>query len=118
MRRLLLLFVAYHPSEEEVECLYRCLDKLPIHIGYAIVANDYREGEYLDKLIKNSDYFLANTDNLGYGAATNRLVKILSTDVDYLGILNTDIYWDEGTFDIVINWLDHHQDVVLFTPKL
>ena len=44
-RKLLLLFVAYHPSRLEVEKLLACLSELSSEVGYAVVVNDYNPGE-------------------------------------------------------------------------
>ena len=117
-RDLLLLIVAYHPPLSEVENLYSCLSQLPDNIGYAIVANDYKPGEPVDKLFAHSDCALRNKDNLGYGRAVNKLISQLSYKPNLIGVLNTDLGWAQGTFETMINWLYKNPDVGLLVPQI
>ena len=71
---LLLVFVAYHPSGDEVDKLQSCLDALSSEIGYAVVVNDHHLGEPIDRLRAKADQWLSNVDNPGYGTAVNRLI--------------------------------------------
>ena len=118
LRSLILLLVAFHPSEQEVNCLNTCLRSLPATIGYAVVANDYLPGEPIDLLAENADSWLCNSDNPGYGRAVNRLVKTLPNIPKYLGVLNTDLQWNNGTFATMMSWMDQHPDVVLVAPRI
>lgn len=117
-RRLLLLLVAYHPSAEEVVRLGSCLEQLPEAIGYALVVNDYREGEPVERLIGEADHVLLQTGNPGYGRAANRLAAQVGDLPPYLGILNTDLSWSAGSFETLLAWLEDHSDVVLAVPRL
>ena len=117
-RQLLLLFVAYHPSSAQVEQLQQCLQLLPSHIGYAVVANDHRPGEAVDRLAAGADQFLANADNPGYGRAVNRLVASLAELPPHLGVLNTDLSWQPGTFARLLAWLQAHPEVSLAVPQI
>ena len=96
--RDLLLFIAYHPSRKEVANLESCLAKLPTNIGYAVVVNDYAPGEPVDSLAPNSDKFITFQENIGYGRAANCLFAQLDTSPPYIAVLNTDIFWNSGTF--------------------
>ena len=62
---LLLIIVAYHPSQHEVSVLSSCLNLLPSNIGYAVVANDYIDGEPVDDLSDNCLKFIRFRKNLG-----------------------------------------------------
>jgi GT2 family glycosyltransferase len=117
-RHLLLLFVAYHPSQREVEQLQACLRELPPQVGYAVVVNDHHPGEPVEQLALGADGFLINQDNPGYGRAVNRLVVHLGQLPPYIGVLNTDLSWQQGTFETLLNWLVAHQDVALAVPQL
>ena len=94
-RDLLLLIVAYHPSLSEVEKLYACLCQLPNNIGYAVVANDHTVGEPVDLLFASSDYTICNKDNPGYGRAVNKLVSHIPSKPNLIGVLNTDLSWNQ-----------------------
>ena len=117
-RQLLLLFVAYHPSLSEVEQLQACLAELPPEVGYAVVVNDHDPGEPVEQLQAGADCFLANRDNPGYGRAVNRLVQRLGQLPSYIGVLNTDLSWQAGTFEQLLGWLTQHPDVNLAVPQI
>ena len=117
-RELLLILVAYHPSEDEVNILKDCLSCLNEKIGYSIVVNDYKMGESVDLLIEDSDYYLLNNDNPGYGGAVNRLISKLTQLLKYIGVLNIDLSWEDGTFEKLLMWLNNHNDVSLAVPQI
>ena len=117
-RKLLLILVAYHPSSLEVDRLLECLAILPAQVGYAVVVNDHKVGEPVERLAHQADYFLANRDNLGYGRAANLLVDSIAEIPPYLGVLNTDLTWSPGTFEIIIEWMDQHSEVSLAVPQI
>lgn len=117
-RSLILLFVGFHPSQQEVDCLNSCLKSLPDTIGYAVVVNDYQPGEPIDDMAANADYWLTHSDNPGYGIAVNRLVKTFPYYPKYLGVLNTDLHWRNGTFEKMMAWMDQNPDVLLATPRI
>ena len=117
-RRLILLFVAFHPSPEEVLKLQGCLDQLPGDIGYGVAVNDCRPGEPATQLALGADLYIENDQNLGYGAAVNRLVHALEELPEFLGIMNTDLSWNSGGFELLLNWLAQHPDVVLAVPQI
>jgi GT2 family glycosyltransferase len=120
--QLLLCFVSFHTSAREVEQLQGCLHHLPDHIGYAVVVNDYRPPEPIERLREKAVVFLTNNDNCGYGRAINRLARKLEERCgalpDYLGILNTDLTWRNGTFEQLLDWMAKHQDVSLAVPQI
>jgi GT2 family glycosyltransferase len=117
-RQLLLLLVAYHPSQREVDQLQACLAELPPQLGYAVVVNDHHPGEPVEQLAAGADGFLANPDNPGYGRAVNRLVAHLGQVPPYIGVLNTDLTWPGGTFEQLRGWLQQHPHVSLAVPQI
>jgi GT2 family glycosyltransferase len=117
-RRLMLLFVSYHTSQQEVDQLQACLAELAPEVGFAVVVNDHLFGEPVEKLSGMADYFLTNSDNPGYGSAVNRLVTQLGRLPPYIGVLNTDLVWQLGTFERLLTWLQQHPDVDLAVPQI
>ena len=115
---LLLIFVAYHPSMDEVQSLKSCLLCLPSNIGYAIVSNDYQQSEPVDLLMSGADFSLKNYDNPGYGRAVNRLVSSLVDPPPYIGVLNTDLTWPDNTFETLLTWLHSNTNVCLAVPQI
>ena len=117
-RELLLIFVAYHPSVQEVDRLQSCLRRLSDSVGYAVAVNDHRPGEAVDRLAAEADLFLASGENLGYGRAVNRLVDSHDDLPPYLGILNTDLSWGEESFETILGWMKQHPGVSLAVPQI
>lgn len=117
-RQLLLLLVAYHTPAEECTRLLTCLSKLSPHIGYAVVVNRYQAGDPIDLLKQGADYFLTFSENLGYGRAANRLMAHVKNPPAYIGVLNTDLSWEPGTFECLLNWMQRNQDVCLAVPQI
>lgn len=117
-RELLLLLVAYHPSAGEVQRLQSCLAGLSSRLGYAVVVNGHRPGEVAEHLAAAADVFLVNRDNPGYGRAVNRLVERIGRLPPYIGVLNTDLTWVEGSFETLLDWLQRHPDVSLAVPQI
>lgn len=119
--RAALIFIAFHPGQQEVERLQACLTSLSDGIGYVVVANDHRPGEAVDGLAADALLFISNRDNPGYGRAVNQAVRALGRRGPlpaFIGALNTDISWKPGTFDRLIDWLLRHPYVVLAVPQL
>ena len=117
-RQLLLLLVAYHPSPLEVEQLQACLADLSPEVGYAVVVNDHQPGEPVEQLAAGADLFFTNRDNPGYGRAVNRLVVRLGQLPPYIGVLNTDLSWQPGSFEQLLGWLQQHPQVNLAVPQI
>ena len=117
-RDLLLLLVAFHPSAAEVERLRACLSALAPQLGFAVVVNDHRPGEPVEQLAAGADLFLSNSDNPGYGRAINRLMEWIGSIPPFIGVLNTDLSWAEGTFETLLTWLQSHPEVSLAVPQI
>ena len=117
-RQLLLMLVSYRSSQQEVEQLQACLTALQTEVGYAVVVNAHQAGEPVEQLAAGADGFLLNSDNLGYGRAVNRLLAKLGQLPPYIGVLNTDLSWQPGTFERLLAWLQQHPDVNLAVPQI
>jgi GT2 family glycosyltransferase len=120
--RLLLVLVAFHPAADEVECLEGCLAALSPQIGYAVVVNNHRPGEPVERLAAGAQLFLTSRSNNGYGRAFNRALAALrdlpGEQPAWLGVLNTDLSWEPGTFERLLAWLEVQSQVVLAVPQI
>jgi GT2 family glycosyltransferase len=90
-------------------------------IGYAVVVNEHKPGEPIDLLSEESDLFLVNSGNPGYGRAVNQVVRKLrerSCLPAYVVAANTDLEWEEGCFEKLLSWMEDHARVVLAVPQL
>lgn len=117
----LLILVAYHPGEEEVQRLLTSVQNLSATIGYAVVVNHHQPGEPVESLADGAYLFVRNRDNKGYGRAINQVVRLLSQRgpiPPYLGALNTDLSWDPGSFEALILWMNNNPEVSLACPHL
>ena len=117
-RKLLLLFVIYKPSFEEVAQLIDCLSSLPEEIGYGVAVNSYDSNISIAKLLSRADLIQINKDNPGYGVAINQLFEKINELPAFIGAINQDIKWLPGTFENILKWLQSHNDVVLAVPKI
>tara|TARA_B100001939_G_C16892669_1_gene596158 strand:- start:454 stop:1278 length:825 start_codon:yes stop_codon:yes gene_type:complete len=115
---LLLVFVSYHTSVDEVNSLRSCLLNLPSNIRYAVVVNDYILNEPIDALQKDAAYFIKSSTNLGYGKAINKLIFGLKSLPEFIGIMNTDLYWDTSTFPFILKWMTSNKHVSLLVPRI
>lgn len=119
--QIILIIVAYHPGHEEVTRLAACLATLPREIGYAVVSNDHTPGEPVEALRDGAVCFRTNQHNPGYGRAVNQMVVELKRQQAlpaYIGALNTDLAWEQGSIEGLIAWMEENRDVVLAVPQL
>lgn len=118
---VVLVFVAFHPQAQEVADLKACLKKLSNNINYVVVSNDHHSGEPVESLADDALLFIRNRHNLGYGRAMNQAaVAIASFGIQpcYLGALNTDLSWQPGSLERLVQWLDENPHVVLVAPEI
>lgn len=118
MNDLLLLIVSYHTTSSEVLALSACLDSLPAHISYSVIVNHWSKSDPINQLEQKSQSFVRVEENLGYGRAVNRLFSSLDTLPTYIGILNTDLTWADGTFEDIINYFELNENVSLMVPRI
>ena len=116
MRKLQLILVSFRTPEDEVRQLQACLAQLGPEIGYAVVVNEHRPGDPVEALAPGADLFVSESGNLGYGRAVNRAARQL--DAPWLAALNTDLSWAAGCFEILLQWLEQHPEVVLAVPQI
>lgn len=117
-RKLVLIFVAYHPSEQECRQLSSFLAHLPDSIGYALAINDSLPSEPVNSLLSSADCVIKNTKNYGYGKAVNQVVSTFHDLPELIAIMNTDLSWQINTFEPIIEWMNDNTNVVLATPRI
>lgn len=116
--KLVLLFVSYRTSAFEAQQLGQCLAQLSDQVGYAVIVNDYRPTDPISILASGAMAFVCSTKNLGYGRAINRLLTYIDPIPPYIGALNTDLTWQPGTFERLLEWLEANQGVSLAVPQI
>ena len=115
---LVLMFVAYHVNQADVDSLKRCLGKLPNHIGYAVLVNEFSKDQPINELKEDACLWISTNKNLGYGRGMNLLANSLKCQPAYIAALNTDIYWNESTFENILLWLKSNPQVVMAVPSI
>lgn len=105
----------------DIKQLIKCISCVQSHPKVKIFLIDNSPTDDLRKiqaLFKNIVYIF-NPQNPGYGAAHNIALKnSLSSDSRYHLVLNADVYFDAGTIDILINYMNHRPSVALVMPKV
>tara|TARA_B100000674_G_C37896656_1_gene941653 strand:- start:566 stop:1456 length:891 start_codon:yes stop_codon:yes gene_type:complete len=115
---MLIILVAYNTKYSEVETLRGCLNKLQKNIRYAVAVNKHKKGEPIEQLRENTIKWTAARENKGYGRAVNQTVREMGRLPKYLAIMNTDVEWDEGTLEKIINWMERNKETVLSVPQI
>jgi len=118
--KLDLLIIAYRPSQLEVEALFACIQKLSPFIRYSIALNAaiLEIESLLTPLFENAFIVQRNTDNIGYGRAANNLFLAINQPAPWVAVLNTDLYWQPGSFETMLRWLSANADVVAAVPQI
>ncbi|MGB0177501.1 MAG: hypothetical protein ACPF9D_10065, partial [Owenweeksia sp.] len=60
----------------------------------------------------------APDQNLGYGPGHNRVIGKYKGRSDFHIVINPDVYFEAGTFEPVLQFMDEQSDVGLCTPKI
>lgn len=123
-RRLILILVSFRTPPGQVEDLRACLDRLDDSVGYAIVVNQATPEAPIEALADGAELVLRAPANLGYGRAVNLAFSALRRRLPatpmpaWIGALNTDLQWEPGSFEAMLNWLEDHDDVGLAVPRI
>lgn len=118
---LLLIVVAYHPTPAEVHTLVRCLSGLSPTFHVVVIANDHQPGEPVDLLLPQANLFITSRCNLGYARAFHEALSAYAAQAPlpaWVGVLNTDLSWQPGSFERMLGWLHQEPDVVLAVPRI
>ena len=118
--KLDLLIIAYRPSSLEIEALVACIQSLSPSIRYSVALNApiLETQKLLAPLFKNALIVQQNFDNIGYGRAANNLFLAINQPAPWVAVLNTDLYWQPGSFETLLGWLASQHDVVAAVPQI
>ena len=115
-----LLIIVYRPCAAELQAMGACLAALAPGIRYSMALNAVQPQlpEGLEPLLARALIVQYNSENLGYGKAANRLFEALPQPAPWVAVLNTDLYWQPGSFETLLGWLTSQQDVVAAVPQI
>ena len=118
--RLDLLIIAYRPAHAELQALAACLAALAPGIRYSFALNAAPTPlpPGLEPLLAGALLVQHNAENLGYGRAANQLFQALPQPAPWVAVLNTDLYWQPGSFETLLGWLTSQHDVVAAVPQI
>ena len=117
----LLILIAHHPPAEHIQRLQSCLTDLSAEISYALVINDHIAGEPAEDLLPQAAMAIVQSANPGYGRAFNQVWKHWCQThgiPPLVAVLNTDLSWEPGCFEALIDWLKQHPTITAATPQL
>jgi GT2 family glycosyltransferase len=111
--------VTYKTDPEELTTVLRCLLAAPVE-RICIVDNSPD-----DRLRGFGDFDPARTEyiwghgNVGYGAAHNIAIrKSIETGADHHLVLNSDIYFDHGTIETILQFMEANPEVGQLMPRV
>lgn len=109
--------VLYHNSPQEVEKLLDCVLKSPINKLYII---DNSRNDSFRILEKRSDKIrYIHNENIGYGGAHNIAIRdAINIGAKYHIVVNPDIYFDDGTVEALVEYMDCNDDVGWVMPRV
>ena len=117
-RELLLVFVFFNNTHNEIKDLSLSLKNLSPKIGYALAINGQYHKSLYRNIFDNADLVINNPDNPGYGKAINLVFKNLDYEPKYIGAQNIDIYWECNTFERMIKYMNDNSNIHLSTPLI
>lgn len=80
---------------------------------------DHSTSNELKDIIQNGKVtYIHNPSNPGFGAGHNFVINRIIDYSDYHLILNPDIYFEEGTVEKLLNFMEDSQEIGLVMPKV
>jgi GT2 family glycosyltransferase len=105
----------------DINQLVNCINSVNGYSSAKILLIDNSPTDELKKvifLVENTSYVF-NPANPGYGAAHNIALRdALKLNSRYHLILNADVFFEAGTIDILIDYMNHRPGVGLVMPKV
>lgn len=109
--------VAYNTPTDELAKVLDCLKKAPIDKVYIIDNSSNPTTEVQVASDPFVDYIKA--ENRGYGAGHNiGIRKAIAEGAKYHIIMNSDVYWDEGTIERCIDYMNKNVNVGQLMPNV
>lgn len=109
--------VAYHSSLKEIHKVIDCVLAEPVSVLYII---DNSLNDSLRELSEISDRIrYIHSMNLGYGAGHNIAIrKAIEQGSKYHVVINPDIYFETGTLERLVFYMEFHPDVGQIMPRV
>ena len=109
--------VLYHNSKKDVNTIVNCV--LRSVIGRLYIIDNSRNDAFrvLEKLSDKICYI--HNENIGYGGAHNIAIReAIELGSKYHVVINPDIYFNDGTIESLVSYMDNNKDVGQIMPKV
>lgn len=109
--------VSYHHRPTEIRKVIDCVLVGPVSVLY-IIDNSLNDSlRELSDLSERIRYI--HSVNLGYGAGHNIAIReAIERGATYHAVINPDIYFEEGTLEKLVEYMEVYQDVAQLMPKV
>lgn len=100
-----------------VNCINSCLKYIGLNILYII---DNSPTDIFKNISNNRKiHYVHNPANPGFGASHNIAINnSITNQIKYHLVVNPDIFFDEGTIDNIVNFMELHSEVSHLMPKV
>lgn len=116
---LSICIVTYNVEKYVDKCLSSLISYSSHDLDLEILVIDNHSGDHTITMIREKYPqidLLASEENLGFSAANNVLLK--KCKGDYILLLNPDTIVENGSLDMMVNYLEKHPDCGILGPKL
>lgn len=111
--------VLYHTSSTLLIDVIRCLNDSPIGTIYVLDNSDDTDLKEIALSLSAKVVYIHGHGNVGYGKAHNiALRKAMDQNSQYHLVLNPDIFFDNGTIESILQFMDSHEDIGLCMPDV
>jgi len=119
MKKIYISIVLYNNSIPVLKKTIHSVLKTNVPIHLFIIDNSPTDILSTLANLDNRITYIHNPSNPGYGTAHNiAITQSIQSNIDYHLVLNPDVYFDEGTLEKIIEYMNTHRDVGLLMPKV
>lgn len=109
--------VIYHNTKTDINKLLSCVLSSPI--DKLFIVDNSRNDLYRSLESRSEKIIYIHNENIGYGASHNIAIReAIESGAKYHVVLNPDIYFDDGTIESIVEYMDKNEDVGQLMPKV
>lgn len=111
--------VVTHNNEDEILNLIDSIVENTQKVSFKVYLVDNNSSDRTVQIVKNRHKnveIILNTDNIGFGAAHNKVVSLINSD--YHIVINPDINFCADVISELCDFMDKNGDVAIVTPKV
>jgi GT2 family glycosyltransferase len=110
--------VIYKTKYSELSKVINCVENSNVNIIYIVDNSPTNDLEVVRELSSKIIYIF-NDANIGFGAGHNIAIeKAFEVNSKYHIVINPDIYFENGTIEKLVEFMDTNEDVGLIMPKV